>query len=359
MNYFDYILLALVSVFFIILIMNLSVKVFPLKNKKSNVIISIILILISGILLLLNPRTGEQTDLTEKYKTFRANINTKKTKRNEPVEKAIRIVCDYYKYKDITVVDSNIVWLDLSSSATDNEFYISYFYDDTNYIDVFTTKNGGIRNLFHEQDEVIDKRLMANHFKIDNQAYFLYSVSSGNAGNMSFYIYKYNGLNKLKQVFHSYDEFFNGRFWISNDTVFIHGNNQIFIIIQKNNIFKLINYIEKIVLDGKKEHLLSYKFENNKFVIKFDNRIIVFTKGNEPESFNALDTIPFSYDNILVIDDIFPGRKNSMIRTLYSNGDWDLSGKYYSKFKPLKKGLAIINVDVDYGDYYYVPFFIR
>jgi len=269
---------------------------------------------------------------------------------NDPThDYIIKIIKDFFNYERIELDDFG--WVDLASRGTQNELYVTYFNGYNYLLDVFSINQDKPEHIYRHVGGLGD--LNATPFYSANKTFLICSLREGSGVYLTLSILEYDGISKLYPIFtiSPEDALYKGSIWVTNNEVFITGNNKKYVLKYENGDFILDTYTQRLSAPPfSGTNILSVDIDNDEnLLVSYNGKRLSFNQVDEI-TYQSQESIEIDIDELIVIDDNIYYAPMSHIRFL-ANNKFEFIPGFFTSIIPKNPGNARI-ILIDIASYY-------
>jgi hypothetical protein len=273
--------------------------------------------------------------------------------------KAAGILAKFFNYAPGSLRELKVVWLDLASSGAPTEFYATYFHKaeerspKTGFVivgryclDLFTIRGDEPENLYHERGELGDYPF-ATHARLSGSTFFIAESVGGSGGFLSFTIYSYDGIGKLRPVFKQ-DALLAGHLFVRKDHIYLRSAGDRYEVKYQNGAFTLVPYNDRPVAGALPGYrVLVLETVTKGLVARYDGRPVTFVADAQKHVCHTVEPLPLKCDEQVVIDDT----QARSVRVMSDSGEIEWDNGFFHALRPKSRnpGLLVGAISIDRG----------
>lgn len=266
----------------------------------------------------------------------------------------MKVIDNYMGGKGIQIAPPGIVQVSFNTESNQAAIYAKVKSGGNEYILAFANKQHGYENIYFNKLEA-GYFWQVKHVAIDKRLYLVCYYVTGSGAFLRLFIYSYDGIGKMKEVFNT-GEFFGGEVYVEDNKIYISGNDHKYKIAVHNGTFSLNEYKEKVKLPSDSgSHILSYIPQGKSLKVLFDGKEVKFQKKIE-KTYDSEETIEIKLDEQIIYDDNIVGYPPHYLRILIDYRMFDFKKGFFTTVKPIKTGVTSINLSANYREWYYIKF---
>jgi hypothetical protein len=275
----------------------------------------------------------------------------KQEQGKDAVNKAKEIVKSFHNLDSVEFLGP--VWFDFCSTGTEEEFYTIYRTktnkkDFNSELDIFSTRNSKVRNLYHEKIGHIPDVMT---YKLQGENLFIWKTIEGSGAVLYFKILALRNDKIVEVANHDV-------FWPHTVGANLRKYDDELVVTTKKDAYKLVNdrgsvrfskiQVRPPVMDGNVKKMV-FKEAKNKIEISFEGKPLVFLEDKEAipigSGYIASETVKLERHDRIFMDDKVEGfvSEGSGFKVLMSDEMFDTLdftyGLYYF-LAPIKRGSA-------------------